>query len=171
MGACVVALLLLGVQPPEVIQDIRVHGNVATSDDEIRRIAGIEIGAPVTADTIATVTERLRASKRFERVEVLKRFASIEDPSQIVLVIIVDEGAVKIERTGDSEKPVRVVKTRGPRLMFLPIVTAEDGYGLTYGVRLGVPNPAGRNSRLSFPLTWGATNAWVGRSRRTSTVR
>jgi outer membrane protein assembly factor BamA len=155
VGACVVALLLLGVQPPEVIQDIRVHGNVATSDDEIRRIAGIEIGAPVTADTIATVTERLRASKRFERVEVLKRFASIEDPSQIVLVIIVDEGAVKIERTDDSEKPVRVVKTRGPRLMFLPIVTAEDGYGLTYGVRLGVPNPAGRNSRLSFPLTWG----------------
>jgi Surface antigen variable number repeat len=156
VGACLVALLLLlGPQPQEVIQEIRIHGNVATSDDEIRRIAGVEIGAPVAPDTIATVTERLRASKRFERVEVLKRFASIADPSQIVLVIIVDEGAVKIERTGDSDAPVRVVKTRGPRLMFLPILTAEDGYGLIYGAQLGVPNPAGKDSRLSFPLTWG----------------
>ena len=155
MGAWLIALTLLGAQPQEVIQEIRVHGNVATSDDEIRRIAAVEIGAPVAPDTVAAVTERLRASKRFERVEVLKRFASISDPSQIVLVIIVDEGAVKIERTGDSDAPVRVVKTRGPRVMFLPILTAEDGYGFTYGAQLGVPNPAGRDSRLSFPLTWG----------------
>jgi outer membrane protein assembly factor BamA len=155
VGAWLIALTLLGAQPQEVIQEIRVHGNVATSDDEIRRIAAVEIGAPVAPDTIAAVTERLRASKRFERVEVLKRFASISDPSQIVLVIIVDEGAVKIERTGDSDAPVRVVKTRGPRVMFLPILTAEDGYGFIYGAQLGVPNPAGRDSRLSFPLTWG----------------
>jgi outer membrane protein assembly factor BamA len=155
VGAWVVALMLLGMQPQEIVQDIRVHGNVATSDDEVRRIAGVEAGAPIAPDTIATIAERLRASKRFERVEVLKRFASIADPSQIVLVIIVDEGAVKVERTGDLDKPVRVVKTRGPRLMFLPIITAEDGYGLIYGARLGMANPAGRNSRLSFPLTWG----------------
>ena len=37
-------------------------------------------------DTCATLTEvetRLRASKKFERVEVLKRFASITDPTQV----------------------------------------------------------------------------------------
>ena len=109
-GACLVALLLLGVQPQEVIQDIRVHGNVATSDDEIRRIAGIEVGGPVTADTIATVTERLRASRRFERVEVFKRFASIEDPSQIVLVIIVDgdNPTVSTTRVSPSQRPIDV---------------------------------------------------------------
>lgn len=155
MGAWLMALVLLGVQPQETVAEIRVHGNVATSDDEIRRLANIQIGAPVLPDTVAAVTDRLRAARRFDRVEVLKRFASIADPAQIVLVIIVDEGAVKIERTGDAASPVRVVKTRGPRLMFLPLVSAEDGYGLIYGARVGLPNPAGKDSRLSFPLTWG----------------
>jgi outer membrane protein assembly factor BamA len=155
VSAWLVALMLFAGQPQEIIRDIRVHGNVATSDEEIRKIAGVEIGAPLLADTVTTAAERLRATKRFVRVDVLKRFASIDDPTQIVLVIIVDEGAVKIERTGDSDSPVRVVKTRGHRLMFLPIITAEDGYGLIYGARIGVPNPAGKNSRLSFPLTWG----------------
>jgi outer membrane protein assembly factor BamA len=140
---------------PEIVADIRIHGNLATSDDDVRRIAGVEIGAPFLPDTIATVTDRLRASKRFERVEVLKRFASIADPNQIVLVIVVDEGPVKIERTGDPSHPIRVAKTHGPRLMFLPLLTAEDGYGLIYGGELGIPQPAGTDSRLSFPLTWG----------------
>ena len=31
----------------------------------------------------------------------------------------------------------------------------EDGYGLTYGARFAAGGSAGRNSRLSFPLTWG----------------
>src|SRR3989442_7360346 len=155
VGAWLIALVLLGVQPQETVAEIRVHGNVATQNDEIRRLAGIQIGAPVLPDTVAAVTDRLRAARRFDRVEVLKRFASIADPAQIVLVIIVDEGAVKIERTGDAASPVRVVKTRGPRLMFLPLVSAEDGYGLIYGARVGLPNPAGKGSRLPFPLTWG----------------
>src|SRR5205823_2963181 len=38
---------------------------------------------------------------------------------------------------------------------FLPLLSAEDGYGLIYGGQIGVPNPIGRDSRLSFPLTWG----------------
>jgi surface antigen-like variable number repeat protein len=141
--------------PEDVVADIRVHGNVATSDEEIRQLAGIRVGAAVGPDTVAEVAARLRATKRFERVEVLKRFASIADPTQIVLVIIVDEGAVSIERTGDPAKPTRVVKRRGPHLMFLPVLTAEDGYGLIYGAQLGLPNPIGKDSRLSFPLTWG----------------
>ena len=155
MAAWLVVLMLVGGQAQEVVHDIRIHGNVATSDDEIRRLAGVDVGMPLAADTVEIVTNRLRATKKFEKVEVLKRFASIADPSQIVLVIIVDEGPVKIERTGDESAPVRVVRTRGPRLMFLPIITAEDGYGLIYGARFGVPDPIGKDSRLSFPLTWG----------------
>jgi len=149
------ALLLLSPQAQETIAEIRVHGNVATPDDEVRRLAGIEIGAPVTADTVAIVADRLRSTKRFQRVDVLKRFASIDDLSRIVLVIVVDEGPVNIERTADPDRPVRVVKKRGPNLMFLPLLSAEDGYGLIYGGQIGIPNPAGRDSRLSFPLTWG----------------
>src|SRR5205807_6528015 len=141
-------LALLGLQPQERLADIRIHGNVATPDDEIRRLAGVEIGGVVEPDTPAQVAARLRAAKRFDRVEVLKRFASIADPTRIVLVIIVDEGPVKIEVTGNAAHPTRVVKTHGPRIMVLPLVTAEDGYGLIYGAQFGVPNPVGANSRL-----------------------
>ena len=139
----------------EMIAAVQVHGNVLTPDDEVRRIAGISEGMPFGADTIAAVTERLRAAKRFKSVEVLKRFASISDPSQILLVIIVDEGAVHIEMTGDPDHPTRVVRNRLPRLLVLPILGAEDGYGGSFGVRLALPDPAGKRSRLAFPLTWG----------------
>ena len=141
--------------PAEVIAEIRIHGNVLTPDAEMRRLAGLEIGAAFTADTPALVTERLKASRRFERVEVLKRFASIADPSQIVVVVVVDEGPVKIEAFGDADAPARIVRRGGLGLMFLPLLDFEDGYGFTYGVQLARPGVAGARSRLSFPLTWG----------------
>ena len=43
--------------------------------------------------------------------------------------------------------------------IFLPILYAEDGYGLTFGARLAVPDVAGANSRLWFPLTLGGTKS------------
>ena len=139
----------------ETIAAIQVHGNTTTPDEEIRNLAGIQIGMPLEATTVDDVAARLRASKRFEHVEVLKRFASIADPTQIVLVVIVDEGAVHIEMTGDDDHPVRAVKSRGPKLLFLPILSFEDGYGFTYGAQFARPDPLGAHSRLSFPLTWG----------------
>jgi outer membrane protein assembly factor BamA len=133
-----------------------VRGNVATPDEEVRRLAGLEIGMPVAPDVTARVTERLRATKRFERVDVLKRYASLTDSSRIVVVVIVDEGAVSIQRTGDPSHPTRVVRRRWPNLLFAPLFSSDSGYGVTYGVRLTHPEPAGRNSRISFPMTWGA---------------
>src|SRR5581483_8801007 len=111
--------------------------------------------APFTERTIDEVTARLRATGRFQSVQVLKRFASLADPSQVPLVIVVDEGPVSIERTGDPNQPVRAVRDRRPRVMFLPILSAEDGYGATYGIRFALPDPAGKSSRVAFPLTWG----------------
>src|ERR1700730_12667885 len=139
----------------EVVTEIRVHGNVATSDDDVKRLAAIEIGAAVTPATVTDVAERLRSARRFRHVDVLKRFASISDPTQIVLVIVVDEGPVTIEMTGAPANPTRVVKSRRPNLLFLPIVDAEDGYGLTYGVRFAYADAVGKRRRVSFPLTWG----------------
>jgi len=144
-----------GGQARETIAAIQVHGNTVTRDDEVRRLAGIEIGAPVDANTVEEVAARLRTAKRFDDVRVLKRFASIEDPSQILLVIIVDEGPVHIERTGDPANPTRVVRSHPLGLMVMPVLTREDGYGFTYGARLARQTVAGRNSRVSFPLTWG----------------
>jgi hypothetical protein len=141
----------------ETITAIQIQGNTATSDEEVRRLADVRVGMPFDAGTLADVAARLRATRRFEAVEVRKRFASIADPSQIVLVIVVDEGAVRIEMTGDAGTPTRVVRTGRPNILFLPVLNAEDGYGLTYGARLALVDPAGKNSRLSFPLTWGGT--------------
>ena len=61
---------------------------MATSDAEVSRLAGLSVGMPLGPDTAAAAAERLRAAKRFESVEVLKRYASLADPSAIVLVVI-----------------------------------------------------------------------------------
>ena len=139
----------------EVVAEIFIQGNVATPDQEVIDLTGIKVGSPFGPTTLTDVAARLRAAKRFESIEVLKRFASIDDPTRIALVVIVDEGTVKIEKTGDPASPIKVVRTRGPHLMFLPVLTGEDGYGVTYGARFTLPDPAGKGSRVSFPATWG----------------
>jgi outer membrane protein assembly factor BamA len=154
LGPLLLALVLLQA-PAEVVAEIRVHGNVLTPDAEIRRLAGIDVGAAFTPDTAAEVTRRLEASHRFESVEVLKRYASIADPTQVLLVVIVDEGRVKIEGFEEADQPPRVVRGSGLGLMFLPLLDFEDGYGFTYGAQFARPGVAGAHSRVSFPLTWG----------------
>ena len=143
----------------ETVADIRVQGNVLTPDAEMLQLTGVTVGAPFTADLPEAIASRLKATHKFERVEVLKRFASIADPSQIVLVVIVDEGPVKIESLDLPEAPgqavSRIVRRHGLGLLWLPLLDFEDGYGFSYGVQLARPNVAGSNSRLSFPLTWG----------------
>jgi outer membrane protein assembly factor BamA len=139
----------------EIVADVRVHGNAAIPADEILRLAALEPGTAFTATTLSEIERRLRESGRFRNVEILKRFASISDASQIVVVIIVDEGPVRIEWAPQRGEAPRTVRRRGPPVMFLPVLDAEDGYGLTYGARFAVPEIAGANSRLAFPLTWG----------------
>jgi len=154
----VFALILLGgprAPAAQVVAAIQVHGNTATPDDEVRRLAGIAVGSIVDETTVDEVSARLRATRRFDNVQVLKRFASIADPSQVLLVILVDEGPVHIEVTGDSAHPTKVARNHGPRLMFLPVLGREDGYGFTYGALVAHPDIAGKNSRLAFPITWG----------------
>jgi len=161
-----VALVCAGVSahaaqaPVEVIAEIRVHGNHVSTNDEVVAIAGIKTGAPYTATTLREVGDRLRASGKFDQVEVLKRFASIADPTQVALVLIVNEGAVRIdfEKAPDGEDVARVVRRRGFRnLMYLPILDGEDGYGLTYGLTTSLANVLGARSRISVPLSWGGT--------------
>lgn len=139
----------------ETVVAVQVHGNVLTPSDEIIALAGIQVGAPFDAATLEAVAGRLRGAARFARVDVLKRFASIADPSRVVLVIVVDEGPVTIERTGDPAAPTRVTRSRGLRLLYLPIVRWDEGYGVSYGLRVTHPDPLGPKSRVSVPVTWG----------------
>lgn len=153
--------LLTDAQPAEHIVEIQVHGNLLTPDTEIRRIAALEIGAVVDANTVNDAAARLRASKKFEQVEVLKRFASIADPSQISLVILVDEGPVTLKNDGsvtpgtDGPPIPALSKASTLGLMFMPILKFEDGYGFSYGAQAALPDVAGKGSRISFPATWG----------------
>jgi outer membrane protein assembly factor BamA len=155
--ALLVVAMTLHATTDETITAIQIHGNLVTSDAEVRRLADVRDGMPFEPTTVTDVTERLRATGRFKSVQVLKRFASISDSSQILLVIIVDEGPVHIEMTGDPDHPTRVVRNRGSHVMILPVLSIEDGYGATYGARLAFPNPAGKRSRIAFPLTWGGS--------------
>ena len=62
MTAAVVVLLLAlapAQLPKEVISEILVHGNHVTSDADVVKLAGITIGEPFGATTIADVTARL----------------------------------------------------------------------------------------------------------------
>lgn len=149
------ALLLLLALQREIVAGVQVHGNTLTADADIRRLASIQVGDPVDDTIIDAVARRLRETGKFESVEVRKRYASISDPSQVLIVILVDEGPVHVELGDDPSAPARTVRSRRLNLMFLPVLGAEDGYGLTYGARLALPNPLGANSRIGFPLTWG----------------
>jgi outer membrane protein assembly factor BamA len=144
--------------PAEVIAAVRVHGNYLTPSDEVVALAGIVIGAPFEDTTIADVTARLRRTGRFVDVRVEQRFASIADPSRILVVIVVDEGPVRIRMPDEAGGEPEVVPRRGLRnFLYLPILDAEDGYGLTYGVRLARVGVGGDTGRLSIPLSWGGT--------------
>ncbi len=150
------ALAAAGQAPAEVVAQIQVHGNMLTPEDEVVRLADVRVGMPFEPATIDTVTTRLEATKRFARVEVLKRYASIADPTQIILVIIVDDGRVDVDwSTGEVKPAGGLTGRKGSRLMFLPILNFEDGYGFTYGVRVALPNVIGPRSRLSAPLSLG----------------
>src|SRR5690349_19216756 len=76
-------------QVADVVAGVRVQGNVLTPDDEIVRLAGVQIGASFAGSTLTDAAARLQATGKFEHVEVLKRFASLDDPTRIVIVIIV----------------------------------------------------------------------------------
>src|SRR5262245_37165042 len=110
----------------EVVTQIQVHGNLLTPEEEVLRLAEVRIGMLFESGTLDAVAERLRSTRRFENVEVLKRFASITDPSQIILVILVDDGRVAVDwSTGEVSAPKGILGGRRRRLMFLPLLGYE----------------------------------------------
>jgi hypothetical protein len=147
----------------ETIREIRVHGNAAVTDADVLKLAGIAVGDPITPDSLKIVEKRLKDSDRFETIEVRKRYRSIDDPTDVALVLIVHERAgvtsTAIPGAGGGiqriSRPWHRIFT--DRLMFFPILSYEDGYGFTYGARFSTVNLLGAGERLSTPLTWGGT--------------
>ena len=152
-----VALMLVccaataGAQGEERVAEIRIHGNYSTPDADIRAMSGLEVGVPATPARLAEAEGRLRDSKRFESVEVRRRFVSIEDPSAILVMIVVDE---RPGATAATPLP-GVLRRLGLSTMWMPILNYADGYGFTYGVRFAFVDPLGPDTRISVPLSWG----------------
>jgi hypothetical protein len=141
--------------PAETIREIRVHGNAFLTDEDVIKLAGVSLGAPLGPQEVAAIRERLEDSGRFDTVDVRKRYRSLSDMSDVALVLLVHErpGIHRIEDAPSAVfNPIRRVKSR---LMFLPILNYADGYGFTYGARFSTVGLLGVGERLSIPLTWG----------------
>ena len=160
--ACL-ACLPVHASAQERIAEILVHGNFATPSEEIIAAAALKIGDPADDERL-TVAERLLAgSGRFESVEVRRRYRSIANPDEILIILLVNE------RTGATETnpfpgPLTRLRSAG---MFLPILQHRDGYGLTYGGLVSFPEALGPRARLSVPLTWGGERRAAVEAERT----
>jgi outer membrane protein assembly factor BamA len=147
----IAAQLVAASTGQETLVEIRIHGNHTTPDQIVLTLAGLVPNQPFNEQMLEDAEQRLIASGRFERVQVLKRFRSIDDPSQILAVILVDE------RPGvqpDGRLPGPFGRLLG-QSMWAPILGFEDGYGFTYGARVSLVDPLGPRSRVSIPLSWG----------------
>ncbi len=138
-------------QGVERIAEIRVHGNHTTPDADVLAIAGLTLGEPATPDRLTEAESRLLASRRFTTIEVRRRYQSIADPSQILIVLLVDE-LPGVSRDNLIPGPLGRLAQAA---MWLPILSFADGYGFTYGARVSIVNKLGSRSRVSAPLTWG----------------
>lgn len=165
-GAAALALVLASAfalpafaQVVEQIAEVRIHGNHATPDEEVIKLTGITLGESVTAETLPQVARRLRASGRFKDVDVLKRYRSLTDASQVSLIVIVHEyPSIDPGIPGAPLPPVPgPIRRLMSQTMFLPIVSYSEGYGFTYGARASFVDVMGEGGRVSVPLTWGGT--------------
>ena len=136
---------------PGVVGEVRVHGNHTTPDADILAIVGEVVGKPATDALVAEIEAKLERSGRFDGVEVRKRFRSIDNPDDILLMVVVDE-VPGIDTFDLTPGPMKKFWASG---MFMPILHSEDGYGFTYGARVSFVDRLGPRSRVSVPMTWG----------------
>jgi outer membrane protein assembly factor BamA len=155
----VLAVLVLGAalsahvaaQEPQRIVEIRVHGNHTTPEPDILAMSGLGVGEDPSDLRLREAERTLRRTARFEAVEIHRRFLSIADPSQILVMIIVNEHPA-VSSADLTPGPFKKFASTG---MWLPILRHDDGYGLTYGVRYGRDDLLGERSRVAVPLSWG----------------
>ena len=166
-GLLVIGLLLVPAPlsaQPEVVVSIQVHGNTLTPSEEIIRVSGLVVGDPFSDKLLADAEARLRAAIELDSVDVLKRYASMTDPTKILVVIQVDEGPVRVDIPDvPAEPPVgtpprprpAVVRRSRLNLMVVPILTGQDGYGFSYGAQFAISGHGSSRRRLVVPVSWG----------------
>jgi outer membrane protein assembly factor BamA len=167
IGAWVAAVVLAApaaaLAQGETIAEVRVHGNYATPDADVIALSGLKAGDAATDARLAEARQALETSDRFDGVEVRKRFRSIDDPRDILVMIVVRErpGVTEDDLTPGAFKRLRALQ------QWMPILNYADGYGLTYGARTTFSGLAGRDTRLSIPLSWGGERRAAAQLERT----
>ena len=137
--------------PAGVVESVIVHGNHTTPTGDVLAIAGAVTGEEASDALLAVVATRLEQSGRFAGVDVRRRFLSIDDPTRVLLVIVVNERA-GVSDTDLTPGPMKRVMAGG---MWLPVLDYREGYGFTYGARFSFVDVLGPRTRISTPLTWG----------------
>ena len=138
------------LQPADRVAEVRVQGNYRTPEADILKIAGVQVGDPITPETVNAIAERLRKSGKFEDVDVRQRWRTLEASGDATIVILLREKA------GGSGFFGRVGYA-ATHVMALPVVNYTDGYGFTYGGQVSPPNLLGKSTHVAIPLTWGGT--------------
>ena len=146
----------------DTIAEIRVHGNATIKDEEVIKLAGLTLGAPLAAGALPEIERRLRDSGRFDEVQVRKRYRTLAMDEVAVVLLVHERPGV----TPEGKRPPALKRVTS-RLMFLPILHYDDGYGWTYGARTSAVDLLGMGERLSVPLSWGATRRAALESERT----
>jgi len=128
-----------------------VHGNHTTPTGDVLALVGAVSGEEASDALVEQVRARLVESARFAGVSVERRALTIEDPSRVLLVVVIDErpGVGADDLTPGTWKRITASG------MWLPVVSYEEGYGFTYGARFSFVDTLGPRSRISVPLTWG----------------
>ena len=160
-GACAFALAVLvassvAAQPAsssEVVTEVRIHGNYSVPDADVARLAGIAPGDPIDAGTLEAIVARLRASDRFDDVEVRKRYTSLTRSDEVALILLVHERPAP----ASDNRMVRALYAASRHTLFMPILNYAEGNGFTYGARFSLVDVLGDRGKLSAPLTLGGS--------------
>ncbi len=134
IGLC---FLSLGRADDRIV-GIRFHGNYSVPDVELRTMVDLKPGMSVSDAELKQARSQLLRSGRFQSVEILRRYRSLEHDGDVFLIVEVKE-KVPLSK----------------KLQFFPILHYTDEYGLTYGGRTTFEDMLGVGERISFPLTWG----------------
>src|SRR5262245_32863376 len=121
-GVWVLAATGVAAQTPETIAEIRVHGNHTTPDADVISLSGLTTGGDASDARLHEAEQKLKSSDRFDNVEVRRRFRSIDNPSDILVVILVDE------RAGISADDLTPgpLKRLGASAQWLPVLNYLD---------------------------------------------
>ena len=141
------------VPSTEVVTELRIHGNYSIPDADILQLAGVVLGDRLEPETLRAIEARLRASNRFEDVEVRRRYTSLSRTDEVALILVVRERSA----SSTGNRMARVLYAASRRTLFMPMLDYAEGHGVTYGARFSLVDVLGEGGRLTVPLTLGGT--------------